>query len=144
MWRHIQPHNLRACANPLHRGGHRVPDVRAFSSDVNYAFFSARYLAGTFEAFDRFRGVGPPCDSALELLESEIAKLGDEIDAAQTAGKGDLATDVSAAGIPPSDHATWLTLTALKPRNWPRSSFGEGQALFSDDARGAQGNFLID
>lgn len=101
MWHHIQPHNLSPCSNPLHRGGHRVPDVPEFPNDLSYPLFSAKYLAETFDAFDRFRGLDPPCASAFELLESELAKFGDEIDPKHPAAER-ASSDASAPGPPPT------------------------------------------
>jgi hypothetical protein len=83
MWQHVSPFNLRACTNPLHRGGHRVPTTATPAEDLYLAQHAARYLNDTFNTFDEFRGLVPMCDSAQQLLVDGMGALGDDIAAAE-------------------------------------------------------------
>ncbi len=82
-WHHIHPYNLKPCTNPLHRGGHRVPRVSAFPSDLTYPHRAVDYLADTLSAFDEFRGQGPTCGSAQKAFEDDFDRLADDIEAAK-------------------------------------------------------------
>ncbi len=95
MWQHVGVYNLKPCANPLHRGGHRVPSTATPPEDLYLARYGARYLDETFAAFDEFRGLSPICESAFERLDYELEELGREIAAAEGRQTQDAAVDVS-------------------------------------------------
>jgi hypothetical protein len=44
MWHHVQLYSLRRCSNPLHRGGHRVPDIPELGSDADYGSLCCQIL----------------------------------------------------------------------------------------------------
>jgi hypothetical protein len=95
MWQHVGVYNLKPCTNPLHRGGHRVPNTAILTEDLHLARYGARCLDDTFAAFDEFRGVSPLCESAFERLDYELDELGQEIAAAEEVESRGAAVDTS-------------------------------------------------
>jgi hypothetical protein len=89
MWQHIQVYDLRACGNPLHMGGHRVPAVRQLGSDPAYLLHAALYLDETMKAFATFRGVEPIDSPARINLEEAIDRLGNKLNESSETEGGD-------------------------------------------------------
>ena len=63
MWHHVEPYNLRTCANPLHRH-HRVPESKTLEPDVHYLLLAAKYWSKSLRSFDAGFGIEAPADSA--------------------------------------------------------------------------------
>jgi hypothetical protein len=80
MWHHISKYNLVPCENPLH-GYHRIPVVpdNPFA-DVDYFYNAAKYLAESFELFDKIfemKVTAPSAFTSLVLILQEISAEND-------------------------------------------------------------------
>jgi hypothetical protein len=71
MWHHVAKYNLAPCPNPLHRY-HKIPIVRSESSDIDYLYRAAKYVAKAFSLFDEKTGVQTNCASAFDDLYQAI------------------------------------------------------------------------
>ena len=77
MWTHIADYNLRRCRNPLHQF-HRVPEDPDIEPDIDYVYRAAKYVAKTFDLFDRETGVSVDTPSSLDSFVSALGhKIGD-------------------------------------------------------------------
>lgn len=75
MWNHVGRLNLKTCANPLHRY-HRVPCDPPIPVDVDFLYRAAKYVAKTFDLFDKRTGVAAQVPSGFEALVEGIERLG--------------------------------------------------------------------
>ena len=80
MWTHIADYNLRRCRNPLHQF-HRVPEDSNLESDIDYVYRAAKYVAKTFDLFDRETGVTVETPSSLDSFVEAVADLTGEAQA---------------------------------------------------------------
>ena len=76
-WQHVARYNLVHCESPLHRH-HRIPRVYSDALDPDYLYRGAKYVEKTFRRFETAFGLDAPQHTALEFLEAEIEKLGEE------------------------------------------------------------------
>jgi hypothetical protein len=76
MWQHIARYNLRPCQNPLH-GLHSDAIVGEPIIDPQYLYLAAKYLAKTFDAFDRTFAISVDGQSAFDLICEELAARSD-------------------------------------------------------------------
>ena len=76
-WQHVARYNLVHCESPLHRH-HRIPWVYPAELDPDYLYRGAKYVENTFRRFETAFGLDAPQHTALEFLEAEIDKLGEE------------------------------------------------------------------
>jgi len=75
MWNHVGRLNLETCSNPLHRY-HRVPCDPALPVDVDFLYRAAKYVAKTFDLFDKKTGVVAEVPSGFEVLVEGIDRFG--------------------------------------------------------------------
>jgi len=90
MWNHVGRLNLETCSNPLHRY-HRVPCDPALPVDVDFLYRAAKYVAKTFDLFDKKTGVVAEVPSGFEVLVEGIDRFG-------LYGEGESARDVDSTG----------------------------------------------
>lgn len=75
MWHHVADYNLERCRNPLHQY-HRVPVDPQLEPDIDYVYRAAKYLAKTFDLFDRQTGVSVATPSSIDSFVTALTKLG--------------------------------------------------------------------
>jgi hypothetical protein len=75
MWHHVGVHNVRRCANPLHRF-HMVPRVPNLGADVHFLLLAAKYLHMAFELFDCKTGVKSEVPPAFAGVIDRIRAIG--------------------------------------------------------------------
>jgi len=76
-WQHVARYNLVHCESPLHRH-HRIPWVYPDAPDIDYLYRGAKYVEKAFRRFETAFGLDAPQHTALEFLEGEIDKLGED------------------------------------------------------------------
>ena len=74
MWTHIADYNLRRCRNPLHQF-HRVPEDPDLEPHIDYVYRAAKYVAKTFDLFDRETGVSVDAASSFDSFVSALRHL---------------------------------------------------------------------
>jgi len=74
MWHHIVRYNLRYCKNPLHKH-HRVPVTPDVPCDEDFLYRAAKYVAKTFDLFQRKTAVKPEVPSAFNRFRSTLREL---------------------------------------------------------------------
>ena len=74
MWTHIADYNLRQCRNPLHQF-HRVPEDSDLEPDIDYVYRATKYVAKTFDLFDRKTGVSVETPSSLDSFVEALLHL---------------------------------------------------------------------
>ena len=74
MWPHIADYNLRRCRNPLHQC-HRVPEESHLEPDIDYVYRATKYVAKTFDLFDRETGVSVETPSSLDSFVEALLHL---------------------------------------------------------------------
>ena len=80
MWSHIANYNLRRCRNPLHQF-HRVPEDPDLEPDIDYVYRAAKYVAKTFDLFDRETGVSVETPSSFGSFVSALRHLTGDVPA---------------------------------------------------------------
>ena len=80
MWTHIADHNLRRCRNPLHQF-HSVPEDPDLELDIDYVYRAAKYVAKTFDLFDRETGVSVDTPSSFDSFVSAFLDLTGDVPA---------------------------------------------------------------
>lgn len=75
MWHHVGVHNVRQCANPLHRF-HRVPHVPNLGADAYFLLLAAKYLQMVFELFDSKTSVKTEVPPAFRGVIDRIRAVG--------------------------------------------------------------------
>ena len=74
MWTHIANYNLRRCLNPLHQF-HRGPEDPDLEPDIDYLCRAAKYVAKTFDLFDRKTGVSVEAPSSFDSFVNALHHL---------------------------------------------------------------------
>ena len=74
MWTHVADYNLRRCQNPLHQF-HRVPEDPELEPSINYVYRAAKYVAKTFDLFDRETGVSLETPSSFDSFVEALLHL---------------------------------------------------------------------
>ena len=83
MWHHVSRYNLRQCENPLHRY-HWVPHDPDLSSDPDYWYRAAKYVAKTWDLFDRKTSIKVSTPSSLGVFEAGMSDFAKKERAART------------------------------------------------------------